>query len=124
MKYLCSWKGFIHIIQKSFALNQDSSYLNTLSCTLFILGYHYWKFVADHVGLEEEKQNWELSDNPAEKFLDAFSVKKHSTIGKLIEACEEAAGLTLFVSELKNKFSAANQSGSVETLAPNGSKLV
>ena len=99
-------------------------YLNTLSCTLFILGYHYWKFVADHVGLKEEKKNWEQSDNPAEKFLHAFSVKEHSTIGKLMEACGEEAGLTLFVSELKNKFSAANQSGSFENLAPNGSTWV
>ncbi|CAH3171705.1 unnamed protein product, partial [Porites lobata] len=87
-------------------------------------GYHYWKFVADHVGLKEEKKNWEQSDNPAEKFLHAFSVKEHSTIGKLIEACGEEAGLTLLVSELKKKFSAANQSGSVENLAPNGSTWV
>ena len=99
-------------------------YLNTLSCTIFILGYHYWKFVADHVGLKEEKKNWEQSDNPAEKFLHAFSVKEHSSIGKLIEACGEEAGLTLLVSELKKKFSAANQSGSVENLAPNGSTWV
>ncbi|XP_073229153.1 uncharacterized protein [Porites lutea] len=87
-------------------------------------GYHYWKFVADHVGLKEEKKNWEQSDNPAEKFLHAFSVKEHSTIGKLIEACGEEAGLTLLVGELKKRFSAANQSGSDENLAPNGSTWV
>ena len=51
-------------------------------------------------------------------------MKEHSTIGKLIEACGEEAGLTLLVSELKKKFSAANQSGSVENLAPNGSTWV
>ena len=47
-------------------------------------------------------------------------MKEHGTIGKLIEASEEEAGLSLFVSELKKKFSAANQSGSVENLATNG----
>ena len=92
--------------------------------THFILGYHYWKYFADYVGLRDESQNWEQSDNPAEKFLQAFSEKEHSTIGKLIEASEKTAGLSLFVSELKNKFSEANQSGSVENLAPNGSTWV
>ena len=114
-----------HYISKVFCTQpRFLVYLNTLSSTLFILGYHYWKFVADHVGLKEEKKNWEQSDNPAEKFLHAFSVKEHSTIGKLIEACGEEAGLTLLVSELKRKFSAANQSESLENLAPNGSTWV
>ena len=92
--------------------------------TVFILGYHYWKYFADYLGLRDESQNWEQSENPGKKFLEAFSEKEHSTIGKLIEASEKTAGLPLFVNELKNRFSEANQSGRVENLAPNGSTWV
>ncbi|CAH3171698.1 unnamed protein product [Porites lobata] len=87
-------------------------------------GYHYWKYFTDYLGLRDESQNWEQSENPGEKFLEAFSEKEHSTIGKLIEASEKTAGLPLFVNELKNRFSEANQSGRVENLAPNGSTWV
>ena len=121
-------RRFIRIIRKASAVNHILPLIYILKVvpreTLFILGYHYWKYFADYVGLRDESQNWEQSDNPAEKFLKAFSEMEHSTIGKLIEASEKTAGLSLFVSELKNKFSEANQSGRVENLAPNGSTWV
>ena len=54
--------------------------------------------------------------NPTDNLLTAFAEKRESTIRKLIEASEEA-GLTLFASELENRFSPKdNQSGSGENV--------
>lgn len=54
--------------------------------------------------------------NPTDNLLTAFAEKRESTIRKLIEASDKS-GLTLFASELENRFSPKdNQSGSEENV--------
>ena len=68
--------------------------------------------------MKDRCRQWRRSGvrNPTDNLLTAFAEKRESTIRKLIEASEEA-GLTLFASELENRFSPKhNQSGSEENV--------
>ena len=74
--------------------------------------------VGEKLGLKDRCRQWRGRGvrNPTENLLTAFAEKRESTIRKLIEASEEA-GLTLFASELENRFSPKdNQSGSEENV--------
>ena len=55
--------------------------------------------------------------NPTDNLLTAFDEKRESTVRKLIEASEEAA-LTLFASELENRFSPKDNQGGSEQNVP------
>ena len=74
--------------------------------------------VGEKLGLKDRCRQWRGRGvrNPTDNLLTAFAEKRESTIRKLIEASEEA-GLTLFASELENRFSPKdNQSGSEENV--------
>lgn len=84
---------------------------------VFHLGFSYWLKVGENLGLKNRCRQWlRRVVNPTDNLLKAFAEKRESTIRKLIEASEKA-GLTLFASELENRFSPKdNQSGSEENV--------
>ena len=76
----------------------------------FNLGYYHYQSVSEKLGFKQDEiRQWsQFADNPAEKFLAAFGEMKNGTILMLIDAAKKVE-LTLFASELEEKFSQERQ---------------
>ena len=76
----------------------------------FNLGYYHYQSVSEKLGFKQDEiRQWsQFADNPAEKFLAAFGEMKNGTILMLIDASTKVE-LTLFASELEEKFSQERQ---------------